>query len=288
MAMLRDLSLLIKMKLSLLVLSSALIGFWLASSHPMNLGLFSVFGLGTFLVVAGANAFNEVIERDFDRLMVRTASRPLPAGRMSVRHGVAIALLMTICGLFLLAYNVSLEVAILAFIASALYLFFYTPMKRISPLCVLIGAVPGAIPAMMGPAAALHAITPLSWLMFGIVFFWQFPHFCAIAWLAKDDYKQAGFKMLAEPADTRFTAYQILLFSGALMMISPLLTVMRHTGVYYFVGSLFLGIILMAYAFFFWFSLSKTRARQLMSVAMLYLPFLFVLMILDKVNLWSR
>ncbi len=280
---LKDYALLLKLRLSLLVLFSTLVGFWLASPSQMDLWLLAKLALGAFLIIGGANAFNEIIERNPDALMKRTAIRPLPSGRMGLREAWGIALLSSISGILILSLGVNGLTALLALTAFCLYVFAYTPLKRIGPWCVFVGAFPGAIPAMMGPVAIHHAITPLSWFLFGIVFLWQFPHFCAIAWVAREDYERAGFKVLTHPENPLFTAYQILLFSCALVGVSPLLTLMHHAGTYYLIGSLCLSLLLVTYALVFWFNHSRSYARQMMGMALLYLPLLFILMILDKV-----
>lgn len=272
----------IKLKLSLLVLFSGMVGFFLASKG-WNLPLFLAFTLGSLGVIGGANAFNEIIERREDALMRRTAGRPLPSGRMTAAHACAFATAVTLSGVAILGFLVNPVTALLAAIAFVIYVFAYTPAKKIGPWCTLVGAIPGAIPAMMGPAAVQQAITPLAWLLFGIVFLWQFPHFFAIAWLVRDDYRRAGFRILPVPQNERLVAYEVLFSSCLLVAVSPLVALIGHAGVSYFVGSLALSLLLFAYAVRFWFKLAAPQAGQLMRVALAYLPFLFILMLIDKV-----
>lgn len=279
---LKDLALFIKLRLSLLVLFTVSIGFWLASPRGLNMPLFGWLCLGSFLIIGGANAFNEILEREPDALMRRTAIRPLPSGRMNLRQAWAIAFSFSMAGFLILFFAVNSITALLALCALALYIFGYTPLKKYSPWCVLAGAFPGAIPAMMGPAAVHNAITPLGWMLFGIVFLWQFPHFCAIAWVAREDYAKAGFKVVAHPRDARFTAYQILLGSLALLGFSPLLAITRHTGPSYFLGAVLLSFLLLSYALLFWLRLSQAFAKKVMGAALVYLPLLYMLMLMDK------
>lgn len=279
----KDYLLFVKFKLSLLVLSSTLVGFWLASD-VVNFSLFYRLALGMFLVIAGANAANQILERKTDALMRRTALRPLPSGRMTVVEGIVFTAVVAPLGFWILHQGVDARVAWLALIAFVLYVLIYTPMKKVSPWCVLVGAFPGAIPAMIGPVAVHHTVTPLSWLLFGIVFLWQFPHFCAIAWIAREDYQKAGLKVLACPKNVYFSAYQILLFSCALLGVSPLMTFFRQAGTYYLIGSVSLSLLLLTSALLFWFKPTNILARRVMGTAILYLPFLFLFMILDKVQ----
>ena len=278
----RDYSELIKLKLSILVWLSSLVGFFLAPGSDFRLFLFLPFSVGSLLVIGGANAFNEVLEVNQDALMSRTSRRPLPSGRMKLWEGFAVAFLLVFSGLMILGFAVNGLTCFLAFSAFVLYVFAYTPAKKMGPWCIAVGAIPGALPAMMGSAAAQNSITPLGWLLFGIVFFWQFPHFFAIAWLAKEDYEKAGFRIFPVPQNERLVAYEILICSCILVALTPLLTFTRATGPSYFLGSLILSGLLFVYALRFWFKLSKPIAGELMRAALVYLPFLFVLMILDK------
>jgi len=236
-------------------------------------------------MIAGANVANEIVEREPDGLMKRTAIRPLPANRMETPEAIVAMVLMTILGFFILLLGVNSAAAGLALLSFALYVFAYTPLKRVGPWCVLVGAIPGAIPAMIGPVAVNQSITPLAWLLFGIVFFWQFPHFCAIAWVAKDEYKRAGFKVLSSPENPRLLAYQVIVFSLLLFAVSPGLTILGKTGLLYYGASMILGFLLLAFGLIFWFRPTQYFAKRLMGAALVYLPSLFLFMILDRVML---
>jgi len=274
----------VKLKLSLLVLFSGVVGFLMASGSKINPPVLTAFVFGSFFVIGGANAFNEIFEQKEDALMNRTCMRPFPQKRISLVEAYVLATSITLLGVFVLSFWVNLLVPLLAVLAFLLYVFAYTPAKKLGPWCTVIGAIPGAIPAMMGPAAVEKSITPLGWLLFSIVFLWQFPHFFAIAWLVREDYQKAGFRIFPVASNERLVAYEILFCSSALVAISPLVSLMNQAGTSYFFGSLFLSLLLFAYAIRFWFRLSKPMAGKLMRMALAYLPFLFLLMLLDRVN----
>lgn len=278
----KDFAQLIKMRLSLLVLLSVLAGYWLALRSGFSPALFLELAFGSFLLIGGANGFNEILETKQDALMKRTAVRPLPSGRMERKKAWVIASFLTLTGIFLLT-QVNFLTAFLAVLAFSLYLFGYTPLKKRSSWCVLIGAVSGAIPALMGAVAVQNAVTSLGLLLFSLVFFWQFPHFFAIAYLAQEDYKRAGFKVLPFPENSRFTAYEILLGSLVLLGLSPLLALWNQAGLYYFWGAIFLSIFLLISAWFFFYYLTLPYARRVMGATLLYLPLLYAFMIFDKV-----
>src|SRR6185437_16092796 len=233
--------------------------------------------LGIGLVSSGAAALNEVMERDVDSRMRRTARRPLPSGRMSVLHGTMAGSLMVLGGTLYLGIALNILTACLALATAVVYLAAYTPLKQIHPICTLVGAFPGAMPGVLGWTAARGHVDLDAFILFAIVFFWQFPHFFAIAWLYREDYKSGGIKMLpvVEP-DGNSTSRNILLhFSGTI----------------YFAGAIVLG-----FGFFYYSArlatlrlpvespLSKQRARHLLRATVLYLPLLFALMMLDKVS----
>lgn len=272
-----------KLKLSLLVLFSALVGFFLGVSGAPPLGLLICFGLGNLLIIAGANALNQVIERDYDSLMRRTAHRPLPGGRMSVSEAWTSSLMMSAAGLLLLTFAVNLLTGLLALVALAVYVLIYTPMKRKSIWCTFYGAISGAIPSMMGWTAVQNDLSPAAWALFFILFFWQFPHFWAIAWLYRNEYAEAGYRMLpvVDPSGRR-TGRQVVLFTLALIAASLVPTYLNLTTVPYAAGALILG------GLFLWYSLklralrTHSAARQLMLASVFYLPVLMILMLLAK------
>jgi protoheme IX farnesyltransferase len=278
-----DYTLLTKLRLSFLVLITALAGFFLGSDGPVQLGLLLCFGAGNLLVVAGANAFNEVIERDYDALMRRTANRPLPAGRVGVGEALAAATVMSVVGLLLLIIVVNLLTGFLAALALATYVFVYTPLKRKSTWCTFVGAISGAIPPVMGWTAARNEIGPMAWMLFAILFLWQFPHFWAIAWAYRDDYAHAGFQMLPVIDSTgQRTGRQVFVYSVLLLLTSLTPAILGLQGPIYFFGALGLGLILIGYGIRLWAVRSRPAARQLMLASIVYLPVLLTLMIFGK------
>jgi len=248
--------------------------------------------LGIALVASGTAALNEVMERDADGKMRRTASRPLPARRMSPVHATVVGALLTIGGsLYLVAFANPLT-GLLTFLTSVVYLLIYTPLKRISPICVAVGAVPGAMPGLLGWTAARNRLDWGALVLFAIVFLWQFPHFLAIAWIYREDYARGAIRMLpvVEP-DGQSTALRIVLYSLALLPVSLLPTLMGMTGKLYLGGAALLGFVLLFFAVRMIApglglveSRSRVRARQLFQCSIVYLPLLFALMTSDAVR----
>jgi protoheme IX farnesyltransferase len=195
--------------------------------------------IGTWLVAAGASALNQYIERDLDAKMKRTLNRPLPAGRLEPGQALGFGVLLSIAGLFILQLGVNPLTAFLAVLSLASYLFLYTPMKTRTALCTLVGAIPGAIPPMMGWTAAHGSMAPQAWVLFGILFVWQLPHFLAIAWMYREDYARAGFPMLPviDP-DGGSTARMIILYSAVLIPVSLLPARMGLAGLSYVWGAI--------------------------------------------------
>jgi protoheme IX farnesyltransferase len=244
--------------------------------------LFTV--VGTALVASGASAFNQIIERDADRLMNRTRLRPLPDGRLQSREALVFAAVLSTAGLLVLAAAVNLLSAFVAFTTLVTYAVIYTPMKRRTSFSTVVGAIPGALPPVIGWAAAGNAITQGAWVLFGIVFLWQLPHFLAIAWIYREDYARAGFPMLPviEP-DGRSTARQAVVYAAAVLPLSLAPTLIGMTGTAYFAGALGLGIIFIWLALRFARSRSIPDARRLFFGSIIYLPLLWILMIADRV-----
>jgi protoheme IX farnesyltransferase len=220
----KDYAVFIKMRLATLVVLSAVFSFVIASNGPVDWFKLSMLVLGGFLVTGSSNGFNQVIERDLDKLMDRTKKRPLPMERMGVNEAIYLAAVMGGAGIFVLTYFMNPMSGILGAVALLLYTIVYTPLKRKTPLAVFIGAFPGAIPAMLGYVAAgdgFGEITFPAWVLFGVQFMWQFPHFWAIAWVMDDDYKKAGFKMLPSLGGRdRSSAFQALMYSLFLIPMS--------------------------------------------------------------------
>jgi protoheme IX farnesyltransferase len=270
--------------ITLMVVLTAGLGFLLAEGRSFNFILLVHTLLGTGLVSAGASVLNQVLERDSDALMHRTATRPLPAGRMDPDAALFFGVVLAVLGLADLALGANLLTGLLGAVALAGYVFVYTPLKRVSSLATIIGAVPGAIPPMMGWAAVRNELDLAAWVLFGILFFWQLPHFLAIAWLCREDYARGGFPMLPvlDPDGTR-TGRQAILYGAALVPISLLPSLLGLMGTVYFVGALAFGLIYLGFSFGFASVRSNPGARRLMLASLLYFPALLLIMLLDRV-----
>ncbi len=238
--------------------------------------------VGTFLVAGGAAALNQVWERATDRLMRRTAQRPMADERMSVAEGTAFGLLLTAIGAAELAYFVNPLSSAVALFTTVTYVLFYTPLKLRTSLSTIAGAVPGALPAVIGWAAATNTLSIEAWVRFGIVFMWQMPHFLAIAWMYRDEYARAGMPLLPviEP-DGRSTGRQAVLYTAVLVPVSMLPTGVGLATVYYLVGALTLGAVLMVLSLEFSSKRTVETARRLFFGSILYLPILWALLVFD-------
>jgi heme o synthase len=270
--------------ITLMVTLTAGLGFLLAEQERFSFLLLVHTLLGTALISAGASVLNQVLEREPDALMQRTANRPLPAGRMNPDVALSFGVLLAILGLVELTVAVNLLTALLGAMALAGYVFVYTPLKRISSLATVIGAIPGAIPPMMGWSAVRNELDPAAWVLFGILFFWQLPHFLAIAWLCREDYARGGFPMLPvlDPEGVR-TGRQAILYGAALVPVSLLPSLLGLMGTVYFVGALAFGLVYLGFAFAFAQTRSNPGARRLMFASLLYFPGLLLVMLLDRV-----
>jgi heme o synthase len=270
--------------ITLMVVLTAGLGFLLAERDSFSFLLLVHTLLGTGLVSAGASVLNHVLERDTDALMHRTASRPLPTGRMDPDVALTFGVLLGILGLAELALWVNLLTALLGAVALSGYVFVYTPLKRISSLATVIGAVPGAIPPMMGWCAVRNELDAAAWVLFGILFFWQLPHFLAIAWLCREDYARGGFPMLPvlDPEGVR-TGRQAVLYGAALVPISLLPSLLGLMGIVYFFGAFAFGLAYLGFSFAFAQARSNPGARRLMLASLLYFPALLLIMLLDRV-----
>ena len=237
---------------------------------------------GTFLVAGGAAALNQVWERQTDRLMRRTAGRPMADMRMSVAHGLTFGLLLTAIGAAELAWFVNPLSSAVALVTTASYILFYTPLKLRTSLSTIAGAVPGALPAVIGWAAATNTLSIEGWVLFGIVFMWQMPHFLAIAWMYRDEYARAGMPLLPviEPSG-RSTGRQAVLYTAALIPLSMLPTGVGLATVWYLVGAIVLGAILMVMSLEFSVKRDVATARRLFFGSILYLPILWAILVFD-------
>ncbi len=278
--LLDDVMELVKARLSLLVLLTTLVGFLIAWRGPMHWVLLTATLLGTALCAGGAAALNQWMERDIDARMKRTRERPLPAGRMSPRDALLFGLLFSLAGIAILGLFTNLRAAFLAFATIAIYIIVYTPMKRMSSLNTIVGAVPGALPPLIGWVAARGSYGLEGGLLFATLFFWQMPHFLAIAWMFRDDYKAGGCVMLTDSdADGSMTGRQALLYSICLLLVSLLPGFLGFNSPLYFYGALLLGLGFSAFSAIFLFRRDRDSARNLFFASILYLPLLLGLLV---------
>jgi protoheme IX farnesyltransferase len=271
--------------ISLMVLVTAALGYLLAGGALLSWQCGATLA-GTWLVAAGASVLNQFRERASDALMRRTASRPLPAGRLDPDLALLFGVLLGVCGLLELALAVNALTAALGAVALAGYVFVYTPLKKLSSLSTVVGAIPGAVPPMMGWCAVRGELDLAAWALFGILFFWQMPHFLAIAWLCREDYARGGFPMLPviDPGGT-WTGRQSVLYGAALVPVSLLPSLLGLTGRLFFWGALALGLAYLGYCLAFARDRSTRRARQLMLASLLYLPAVLVVMAAERLLL---
>ncbi|MCB0711650.1 MAG: heme o synthase [Ignavibacteriae bacterium] len=271
-----------KPRLTLLSVMTTLAGYYLGARGDLSLlPLLSTLA-GTFLVGAGCAAFNMMIEVQQDALMKRTLNRPLPAGRVSSREALVIGLLLTIIGLVWLALSANLLAALVAAATFVSYVFLYTPLKRRTTLNTIVGAVPGALPPMIGWAAATGTVEIGAVALFALVFFWQMPHFLALAWMYRKDYARAGYRMLplVDPeGDT--TSRQILLYVAALLPVSLIPTLVGISGSVYFFGAVLLGLIFLWLSFRFALTRENRAAKAVFHFSLIYLPILLLAMAID-------
>jgi protoheme IX farnesyltransferase len=274
---------LIKARLTFLVVLTTLVGFYLGSPTPVDYALMLHAVLGTAVVASGAAALNQVLEREHDAKMRRTANRPLPGGHMTTNTALLIGVALSVVGLAWLLFAVNPLTALLGAITHASYVFIYTPLKRVTVLNTLVGAVPGALPPLMGWAAATNSLSAPGWSLFGILFFWQLPHFMAIAWLYRDEYSGAGFRMLSgvDPEGRR-TAASAIRNTIALLVISLFPYLLGLVGAKYVLGAIALGLAFLVMAVRFARHLTPVTARALFFASILYLPLLLGLLVADK------
>jgi heme o synthase len=278
-----DLMELARPRLAVLGLLMVVLAYVIARPSPFEPLEFGLLLLGSGLALAGASILNQVLEHRPDALMKRTAGRPLPAGRMPVHRATAYGLATSVTGFVILAAGVNVLTAACAVAGWGIYLFAYTPLKPRTSLNTVVGAIPGAVPVLMGWAAARGTLDPEAWLLFGILFLWQLPHFLAIAWMYQVDYARAGFRMLpAEAPDGSATARQVVGACLALVPVSLLPTLVYLAGPAYFFGALALGLAYLAYGFRMGRERTGGAARRLLRMSVLYLPALFVLLALDR------
>jgi protoheme IX farnesyltransferase len=274
-----------KPRITLFILMSTAIGFvcgmnaggpwtWVTLLHTL---------VGTALIASGTAALNQWYERAADAKMDRTMNRPIPSGRVTAPHALLFAIVLSLAGFLDLWFGANRLTAALGLFTLASYLFLYTPLKQRSPHSTTVGAIPGAMPPLIGFAAASGTLNWDAWILYAILFLWQFPHFYAIAWMYRTDYARAGIRMLpvVEP-DGESTSYRMLWFSLALLPVSMLPKFVSMAGNFYLAGALILGAIYIYASFRSVLDHSFIRARQVLLASVLYLPFLYGLLVLDR------
>lgn len=277
-----DYAQLLKLRLASLVVFSASLAYLLGITGPIDWIKFSALIIGGFLVTGSSNGLNQIIERDTDKMMERTKLRPLPDQRMSFTEAMVISIASGVTGLFFLFYFLNIKSGMLGLFALLSYSFIYTPLKKITPFAVFVGAFPGAIPMMLGWVAATNKLSMEGWILFGIQFMWQFPHFWAIAWKQYDDYKRAGFEMLPAGGKTKASAFQTAAYTFTLIPLGlfPLFfgmsgktsaVIITLAGLYFFI----LSVRLLK-------SLDDKDAKKLMFASFFYLPVVLLALLSDK------
>lgn len=283
-AIISDFKQLTKVGLSLSVVFSSVAGYLLAIDVVNYFTLF-LLAIGGFFMVGASNAFNQIIEKDTDIIMKRTQNRPLPTGRMSVNVALTIAILFTILGLSIL-YSINHKTALFGAVSIFLYTSVYTPLKSVTPLSVFVGAIPGAIPFMLGWVAATNHFGLEAGLLFMIQFFWQFPHFWAIGWLQDEEYKKAGFNMLPMGKKDKGAVKQIIFYT-VIMIIVSIAPVLKLSGAFYIHPITAVIVALLGiYMLYFGFKLHKSEenidARKLMLSSVLYITAVQIIYVVDK------
>lgn len=274
---------LLKFRLSFTVAFSSAIGY-LLGARELSWSKALLVMLGGLLVTGSANIINQVFEKDLDKLMRRTETRPLPTGRISPNEAWVFCVLLGLSGLGLLAYYFNPLTAALSFLSLVLYGFIYTPLKTVSPICVAVGAIPGGLPPLIGWVAATGYVGEAAWVLFGIQFMWQFPHFWAIAWVADEDYKRAGFKMLPSPGERDLrTAFQIMTYTVLLIPVSLLPLVLGISGRISAGVALVCGVIFLLMTVQLMRTQDRKAALSIMFASFLYLPIVQIALVLDKV-----
>ena len=274
-----------KPEVNVLVLASTLAGFYLGSRGPLSGLRLAHTLLGTLLVASGTATLNQFIEREYDARMRRTANRPLPAGRLAPSWALGFGVLLSAAGALDLALAVNALSSLLALLTLGSYLAFYTPLKRRTPLCTLVGAFPGAMPPLIGWAAARGSLGREAWVLYAVLFLWQFPHFLGIAWMYREDYARAGYIMLPpKDVDGRFTGREIFVFTLALLPVSLIPVFLNQAGAIYCLGASLVGLAFLFCGARLAHSRSNALARRLVLASVIYLPLLFALMMVDKIS----
>jgi len=275
---------LIKPSLSIMVVFSSVISYLLVPGVEYNWIMILLLFAGGMLVTGSANAINQVVEKDTDAVMKRTAKRPVAAGRMSVEEGWGFAILTGASGVFMLGYYFNWMAAGLAAFSLFLYAFIYTPLKKVSAIAVLVGAFPGALPCLIGWAAGDNKLSAGGWVLFALQFLWQFPHFWAIAWIAHQDYTTAGFKLLpAEKGPTRYTAIQTVMYSLLLIPVGVIPYVIHMSGIVSLIIVLIANLFMVGRCVNLYRQMNAQAARKVMFGSYIYLPVVLLALLADKI-----
>ena len=275
-----------KPEINFLIAITVAAGFWLGSPSALSHFPWMPFLhtlLSTVLVASGAATLNQLIELRYDARMRRTARRPLASGRIAPSHALWFGVLLSFLGVVYLAISANAFASFLAALTLLSYLFLYTPLKRTTPLCTLVGAIPGAGPPLIGWAAARGHLDPAAWVLFAIVFLWQFPHFTSIAWMYREDYARAGYLVLPLADNrNRLVIWQAVVAPAILFLVALIPTIVPLSGLLYFEGAVLTGGIFLYYSARFAVRRTNLAARQLLLVSIFYLPAVFALLVLDK------
>ena len=272
-----------KPRITFLILVSTALGFYMASSKDIDWIAFFYTMVGTLFLSGGAGTVNHYIEKDLDTLMNRTQSRPIPAGL--IEHNIALyfGIVLSAIGILILFLLVNQLTALLGILTLILYIFIYTPLKKITWLNTTIGAIPGAMPVLGGWSGASNSISPDAWILFAILFLWQHPHFYAIALMCKDDYKKAGFMMLpVVEEDNIRTNRQIIWHAFLLIPVSLYFVITGTLGIFYFWGAIFLGLGYLLSSIPLLKDSSIKNAKVLLKASVIYLPLLLIIILIDK------
>ncbi len=281
MTKLSDYAELVKLKLNMLVVTTSLFAYLMSASQVSGLEIV-VLVLGGLMISGSSGAINEILEISSDAQMKRTADRPLPAGRMSVQEAWIASIVILVLGLSMLYTVFNPLTMIMSLMVVILYAFVYTPLKKITPISVLVGAIPGALPPVIGVTAATGSIDGLALFLFILQFMWQFPHFWAVAFMAKEDYKKAGFKMIPNNEEkSRFIAIQCIFYTVSLIMMSSF-SMMYQIGTWVSIAGLGLaGLGFTLYSIDFYKKFDYSSARKLMFASIIYLPVVYLILLID-------
>ena len=275
---------LLKPRLSLLVVFSSGFGYALANQSVLNWGSFVLFLVAGFFVSGSSVTINQVLEQKYDAIMKRTKNRPLPSNRITETEAIWFSILTGIAGLALMLLATNVLATALSFLSLLLYAFVYTPLKRVGSIAVFVGAIPGALPPLIGWAAASGVLSYEAMIIFGIQFIWQFPHFWAIAWVSDEDYKKAGFKLLpGGGAKDLSTAINIMVYTLFLLPLGLLPTIFGLTGLTSGVVATVCGVLFLATTFSLMKDTSNQKARRIMFGSFIYLPIVQITFLIDKI-----